>query len=88
MSSRNSKPTKSSWASLLQSELQREAKSPEGSGWKMFEELLGEHQMGPVKLRRLLSGLLKRGAIEVFEGTRLTDAGTLVKAVWYREVTS
>jgi hypothetical protein len=77
-----SKPT-SNWATLLSEEVAGRERLPTGKGWATATEIANEEGQSIHMVKRRLSLILQRGAVEMFRGTQAKD-GRLNNQVWYR----
>lgn len=85
MSQQKSKRTKitKDWTSLLQEELNKKEKLPEGKDWYTFKQIKLKLNIGNHRIYKLINNLLATGKAEVFEGHML-DNNRLKRTVWYR----
>ena len=79
-----SKNTAECWASLLQAEMKKKVKEPQGEGWLTFEQVTTELGTGPGKAPRFINQMIGEDRAETFVGTQLLSDGALARQVWYR----
>ena len=71
------------WTSMLQKELNRREKLPEGSGWYTFEQIKDKLKIGNHRMYSFLNELKKNGKLDTFDGFVLKN-NKLKRNVWYR----
>lgn len=81
MCAKRSQPT--NWASLLQQELNKNARTPPGTGWLTRDELKATWKVGFHKLYMILNKLIAQNKVEKFEGFVYTNGKSCTRT-WYR----
>ena len=73
------------WVSALENSSQIKGRRPEGEGWRTFQELKSDLDIGKEKLRNFLKEVEREGRLETYTGSQHSEvAGVCCRQVWYR----
>ena len=73
------------WVNALENSSQIKGRSPKGEGWRTFQELKSDLNIGKEKLRNFLKEVEQEGRLDTFTGSAYSEvAGVCCRQVWYR----